>query len=61
MKLTAIATRKKRTTTPVHVHFDGYSDGQAIVSQVVDFVRKRICPLIQNLAVKLEGTLPGKA
>ncbi len=53
--------RNKWTATSVDVHFYAHCDGQTGGAQVIEFARKPGCPLVENLGVKREGTLPGKA
>jgi hypothetical protein len=60
MKNRFLNAPKKWTTAVANVHSDWCLDGQVGSSQVVDSSRKVECPLMNNLGVILEGTLPGK-
>lgn len=60
MEMAMINTKNKWTSLSRTVHSNGQTDGQASWTQLFDFVRKEVCPLMTNLGVKSEGTLPGK-
>jgi len=52
--------KEKWTRSSSVVHFNRRLNGQDGEAQVGDFIGKDVCPSVENLGVKLEGTLPGK-
>lgn len=56
-----LSMNQKWTSASRCVHQTTQFNGQLKAFQVVDLPRKVLCPSVENLRVKLEGTLPGKA